>query len=160
MFSQINPISYTNTYLFKLHSNIMLPSWRYLRSFPYRFICQNDASKPKLTYSRYMPYRGAIFTGFSHEFILFWMRRTSLSVKTYQISSHVFICESYSEIIFIGKSFPNLFLYLCYPYFGTFRFHVVPCTYNVVCYVVLHIIKINSRRKPFMYLPLYTAKMI
>ena len=39
-----------------------------------------------------------IFTVCSHAFILFWLRTSSMCVETYQLSFHVFICASHSEI--------------------------------------------------------------
>ena len=45
------------------------------------------------------PSRGAIFTNCSHTFV-FWLRKTSVSVETYQLSVRVFICASHCEISF------------------------------------------------------------
>ena len=41
---------------------------------------------------------GAIFSVCSHTFILFWLRKTSVSIETYQLSFHMFICASHPEI--------------------------------------------------------------
>ena len=56
---------------------------------------------------------GAIFTVGSNTFIRFWLRKTSMSVETYQLSFHMLF----------GFSF--LFLFLCYPYFGTSLLHLI-----------------------------------
>ena len=36
--------------------------------------------------------RGAVFTMCSHTFTLFWSRKTSVIVKTFQLNLHVFMC--------------------------------------------------------------------
>ena len=46
----------------------------------------------------------------SHIFILISLWMTSVSVETYQLIFYVFICSSH----FYGKSFPFIFLFLCY----------------------------------------------
>ena len=57
----------------------------------------------------------------SHIFTLFWSRKTSVIIKTFQLNFHVFKWTFHPEIYSIfGKSFPFLFLFLCYPYFSTF----------------------------------------
>ena len=49
-------------------------------------------------------------------FTLFWVRKTSVIVKTYQLSLHVFICAF--------RPFFFLSLFLCNPYFSTCPFHM------------------------------------
>jgi len=58
-----------------------------------------------------------------HTFMLFWLRKTSVSVKTSSLSFHVlfYLCLS-SRDLFI---FPLLLLISCYLYFNTFVFYVV-----------------------------------
>ena len=51
----------------------------------------------------------------SHTFILFWLRKTSVIVETYQESFHVLIVPFIRRSIhFFGKSFPFLFLFLLF----------------------------------------------
>ena len=73
-----------------------------------------------------------IFTVCSHTFILFWLRKNSVSVKMYQLSLCVlfwFICAFiWRSLHFFHKSFQFLFHFLCYPYF---LFHVVSNMKNV-----------------------------
>ena len=58
---------------------------------------------------------GTIFTVCSHTFIFFWLRKTSVSVRTYHLSFHVFICAFYLAIspFFHSNNFLFLFLFLC-----------------------------------------------
>ena len=72
---------------------------------------------------------GAILTMGSHTFILFWLIKTSVSVKTYE-SFQVFIYAFHPEDLFTFfffslKSFLFLFLLLCFLYFSNFPSHVV-----------------------------------
>ena len=57
----------------------------------------------------------AIFTMCSHTFILFWSRKTSVTVKTYQLSYHMFICAFHLEIssFFSSVSVSSFFTYCC-----------------------------------------------
>ena len=57
-----------------------------------------------------------------HTFTYFWLRKTSVIVKTYQLSSCVFLCAFHSEISFFSV---RILLFLCYAYFATIPFHVV-----------------------------------
>ena len=41
---------------------------------------------------------GAVFTMCSHTFTLFWSRKTSVIIKTFQLSFHVFMCVFHLEI--------------------------------------------------------------
>ena len=63
------------------------------------------------------------------EFILFWLRKTSVMVESFQLCFHVFMCAFHSEIVsfhFFGKS--SLFLSF-YP-FSFFSFFLF-----LLCYV-------------------------
>ena len=81
----------------------------------------------------------------SHTFILFWLRKISTSIKTYQLSfSLIFLVPFiWRSLHFFGNSFLFLFLFLCYPYFGTFHFYVVyeerphglRCPWSTIIYV-------------------------
>ena len=53
----------------------------------------------------------------SQTFILFWLRKTSMSAKKYQLSFCVFICVSHVDIssfFFLGESFPFLFIFFSF----------------------------------------------
>ena len=82
---------------------------------PHRGLCQSEENKHMWTHGK----DGTIFIMYSHTFILFWLRKTSMGVGTYQSSFHVFTCAS-----FFSKSFSFLFLFFCYPYICILRFHV------------------------------------
>ena len=62
--------------------------------------------------------------------ILFWLKKTSVSIKTYQLSFRVFICTSHLETLdFFQKEFP--------PLMPIFLFH---CLFVDFSYYSLHIL--------------------
>ena len=76
----------------------------------YKFsVCKDDAT---------LLSQGALFTVFSHTFIFFWLQKTSVSVKMYQLTFRVlfwFIWAFHPEISsFFGKNFLFLFLFSCF----------------------------------------------
>ena len=80
-----------------------------LRYFPFNF----PYIPPLLPSSCYFPcwlllkiVTGTIFSAYSHTFILFWLRKTSVSVKMYQLSFHVLICAFHPEISTFFDEFP------------------------------------------------------
>ena len=65
---------------------------------------------------------------------LFWLRKTSVSVQMYQLSFHVFICGFHlGSLHFLVRVSPFLFLFLCYPYFSLFCFHMVSFMFLQAC---------------------------
>ena len=72
-----------------------------------------------------MASRDAIYTVCSYTLILFWLRKTSVIVEKFQLIFPVYFCLSFRDIFVFSVNFLFLFLFLCYPYFGTFPFHVV-----------------------------------
>ena len=82
----------------------------------------------------------------SHIFILFWLRKTSVTVETYQLSFHVFIFPFiWRPICFFGKSFLFLFLILCYLHLATLPFLVISSVslhaffFLLWCFINVHI---------------------
>ena len=62
----------------------------------------------------------------SHTFIFFWLRKTSVSIKMYQLSFCVCISVFHLKTLhFFSKGFHFLFLFLCYPFLGIFSFHII-----------------------------------
>jgi hypothetical protein len=55
-------------------------------------------------------------------------RKISVSFETYDLSFHVFFSMAFilKRLHFFAKNFHSLYLFLCYPYFGTFPFHDIP----------------------------------
>ena len=56
--------------------------------------------------------RGTVFTVCSHKFTLFWLRKTSVIIKTFQWSFHVFVCAFLSGDLFIFSIRVSSFLFL------------------------------------------------
>ena len=67
---------------------------------------------------------GTTCTMCSLTFTLFWSRKTSVIIETFQLSSRVFVCALLSRDLFIFLVRVSFFFsyFLCYPYFGTFFF--------------------------------------
>ena len=64
----------------------------------------------------------AIFTVCLHTFMLLWLRKTSISVETYQLSFHVFICALIRVLLIFSVRFSPF-----YPYVSvTFLSNVYP----------------------------------
>ena len=60
---------------------------------------------------------GAVFTVCSNTFTLFWSRKTSVTVETFQLGFRVFMCAFHPKISFVVRVSSFFPLFLCYPYF-------------------------------------------
>ena len=68
---------------------------------------------PHITFITHTLHYNTTLIVFSHTLTLFWLRKTSMIVKTYQLSFHVFICAFIRRSLHISVSFLFIFLFLC-----------------------------------------------
>ena len=82
---------------------------------PFLTHTHSGSTYPKLSY-------GTVFTMCSHTFTLFWLRKTSVIVKIFQLSFRVLMCAFHPKIssFFSVRVFYSFLSYFCFTVLGTF----------------------------------------
>ena len=87
----------------------------------HRYFSQSEESEYMWTHDKDRVCGAVVFTMCSHTSTLFWLRKTSVIVKTFQLSFHTFVCLSSRDLLTFLVRVSTFFSYsLCYPYFDTF----------------------------------------
>ena len=115
----------------------------------HRRLSQSEESECMWTHNKDDVTRDAIFVMCSHTFTLFWLRKTSVTVKISWFSFRVFACTFLPEISSIFVSFPFPFLYFVLFILRYFPFHVVwyLCLSDTVRFKMITYIKYGNNEK-------------